>query len=93
MSYSSALYAGAFDTLEDAQARKIARIAELLDIKGDNDVLEIGCGWGSLAISLAQQCRSVKGVTLSAEQLAFAEGRIRERGHGTQSWARTSRLP
>jgi cyclopropane-fatty-acyl-phospholipid synthase len=78
MSYSSALYAGAFDTLEDAQARKIARIAELLDIKGDTDVLEIGCGWGALAIALAERCRSVKGVTLSAEQLAYARGRVRD---------------
>ena len=73
MTYSSALYAGAFDTLEDAQARKIERIAELLDIGGDDEVLEIGCGWGALAISLAQRCRSVKGVTLSAEQLALCE--------------------
>ena len=80
MSYSSALYARAFDTLEDAQARKIARIAELLDIKGDNDILEIGCGWGALAIALAQRCRSVKGVTLSAEQLAFANSRVGQSG-------------
>jgi cyclopropane-fatty-acyl-phospholipid synthase len=80
MTYSSALYAGDFDTLEDAQARKIRRIAELLDIKDDNEVLEIGCGWGALAISLARLCRSVKGVTLSAEQLLHAKGRIRENG-------------
>jgi cyclopropane-fatty-acyl-phospholipid synthase len=80
MSYSSALYAGAFDTLEDAQARKVMRIAELMEIDGDSEVLEIGCGWGALAISLAQQCRSVKGVTLSVEQLAFARGRVCESG-------------
>ncbi len=80
MTYSSALYADPFDTLEDAQARKIRRIAELLEIGGDDEVLEIGCGWGALAISLAQQCRSVKGVTLSAEQLLHAKGRVRENG-------------
>jgi cyclopropane-fatty-acyl-phospholipid synthase len=80
MSYSSALYARAFDTLEDAQARKIARIAELLDIKGDNDILEIGCGWGALAIALARRCRRVKGVTLSDEQLAFANSRVGQSG-------------
>jgi cyclopropane-fatty-acyl-phospholipid synthase len=80
MTYSSALYAGPFDTLEDAQARKIRRIAELLDINADNEVLEIGCGWGALAISLAGRCRSVKGVTLSAEQLLHAKGRVRENG-------------
>ncbi len=80
MSYSSALYAGAFDTLEDAQARKLERIVELLDMKGDNDVLEIGCGWGALAIALAQKCQSVRGVTLSAEQLAFANSRVGQSG-------------
>jgi cyclopropane-fatty-acyl-phospholipid synthase len=80
MSYSSALYARSSDTLEDAQARKIKRIAELLDINADTEVLEIGCGWGALAIALAGRCRSVKGVTLSAEQLAFANSRVRENG-------------
>ena len=80
MTYSSALYADPFDTLEDAQARKIRRIAELLEIGGDDEVLEIGCGWGALAISLAQPCRSVKGVTLSAEQLLHAKGRLLKNG-------------
>jgi cyclopropane-fatty-acyl-phospholipid synthase len=80
MTYSSALYADPFETLEDAQARKIRRIAELLDIDGDSEVLEIGCGWGALAIALAQQCRSVNGVTLSAEQRALAKGRVCESG-------------
>jgi cyclopropane-fatty-acyl-phospholipid synthase len=80
MTYSSALYAGPFETLEDAQARKFRRIAELLDIGGENEVLEIGCGWGALAICLAQKCRSMKCVTLSAEQLAYAKGRVRENG-------------
>ena len=80
MIYSSALYAGPFDTLEDAQARKIGRIAELLDMDGDSEVLEIGCGWGALAISLAPLCRSVTGVTLSAEQLLHAKGRVRDNG-------------
>jgi cyclopropane-fatty-acyl-phospholipid synthase len=80
MTYSSALYAGPFDTLEDAQARKIRRIAELLDVGRDTEVLEIGCGWGALAISLAEMCRSVKGVTLSAEQLLHAKSRVRENG-------------
>jgi cyclopropane-fatty-acyl-phospholipid synthase len=80
MTYSSALYADSFDTLESAQARKIGRITELLDIDGDSEVLEIGCGWRALAISLAPKCRSVRGVALSAEQLAFTKGRVRESG-------------
>jgi cyclopropane-fatty-acyl-phospholipid synthase len=80
MSYSSALYAGSFDTLEEAQARKITRIVELLHINDDSEVLEIGFGWGALAIALGQRCRSVKGVTLSAEQLGFANSRVGESG-------------
>src|ERR1700727_2133358 len=80
MTYFSDRYQGPFGTVEDEQARKIRRIAEILDINGDSEILEIECGWGALAIALAEQCRSVKGVTLSAEQLAFAKSRICENG-------------
>lgn len=78
MTYSSGLYARSADTLEDAQARKLNRIAELLDIRDDHDVLEIGCGWGALASFLAKRCGSVKGVSLSAQQLVYAKSRLRD---------------
>jgi cyclopropane-fatty-acyl-phospholipid synthase len=76
MNYSSALYAQG-DTLEDAQARKLDRAAYLLDLKGGERVLEIGCGWGGLAERLIRRHGStVSGITLSTEQLAYAQARL-----------------
>lgn len=76
MSYSAALYARSDQTLEDAQDAKLSRIVELLELRGGASVLEIGCGWGALALRLARSGARVKGVTLSAEQLAFARQRV-----------------
>lgn len=72
MIYSSALYSHPDQTLEEAQAAKLTRIVELLDLKGGDDVLEIGCGWGALAVRLARDGAKVTGFTLSAEQLRHA---------------------
>ena len=73
MNYSSALFNAAPQTLDEAQEAKLDRVTELLALRGGEHVLEIGCGWGSLAQRLAQRhsCR-VLGLTLSTEQLAFA---------------------
>lgn len=75
MQYSSALFSGGEQPLEAAQRAKLDRVIQLLDIKGGEHVLEIGCGWGAVMERLAPQCR-VTGITLSAEQLAFAQKRI-----------------
>jgi cyclopropane-fatty-acyl-phospholipid synthase len=77
MLYSSALYADdPDDTLEAAQARRLARIVEMLQLPAGAEVLEIGCGWGTLAATLARQAGArVTGLTLSTEQLAFARER------------------
>jgi cyclopropane-fatty-acyl-phospholipid synthase len=72
MTYSSALYETAGQSLEDAQNAKHSRILDLLDLRGGENVLEIGCGWGALAVQLARAGAVVTGVTLSSEQLAFA---------------------
>jgi cyclopropane-fatty-acyl-phospholipid synthase len=73
MQYSSALFTREGQSLEDAQNAKLERIAGLLDLSGGESVLEIGCGWGSLARYLAEQHRcQVTGITLSTEQLEFA---------------------
>lgn len=72
LTYSSALYRTDNETLEQAQENKLDRIAKLLAAPPDADILEIGCGWGALAVRLAEQATSLKGITLSAEQLAFA---------------------
>ena len=75
MQYSSALYAHPDQPLEAAQLAKLDRIVELLDIRGGERVLEIGCGWGALMERLAPRC-AVTGVTLSEEQLAYARARV-----------------
>lgn len=80
MTYSSALYERRDQALEDAQNAKLRRIVELLDLRGGERVLEIGCGWGALAVRLAQCGASVTGVTLSSEQLAYARQQSREAG-------------
>ncbi len=80
MTYSSALYATADQTLEAAQAAKIARIAALLALEPGERVLEIGCGWGALAASLAGAGAHVSAITLSTEQKAEAEARAARLG-------------
>ena len=72
-------------SLEAAQARRLDRIVELLDLRAGQRVLEIGCGWGTLAATLARRCGvEVVGVTLSTEQLAFAQQRAAEWGVAAQ---------
>ncbi len=76
MLYSSALYGPGVDTLEDAQQNRLTRISDFMNIRGGEDVLEIGFGWGALAHHLAQSgAASVTGLTLSPAQLAFAQQR------------------
>lgn len=81
MTYSSALFRDEKDNLEQAQHNKIMTIITKAEIDRDDHVLEIGCGWGSFAIDAVKQtgCR-VTGITLSHEQLALAQQRVREEG-------------
>ncbi|KAF1985042.1 cyclopropane-fatty-acyl-phospholipid synthase [Aulographum hederae CBS 113979] len=69
------------ETLEEAQYRKLQRFIDNAHLKSSDHVLEIGTGWGSLAIMAVQQtgCR-VTSLTLSIEQKELAEDRIREAG-------------
>jgi cyclopropane-fatty-acyl-phospholipid synthase len=76
MTYSSAIYENPEQSLEDAQQAKQQRILELLTLNGGERVLEIGCGWGSLAAGLARHGARVTAVTLSAQQLAGAQAFI-----------------
>lgn len=80
MLYSSAIFDATTPTLEAAQAKKLDRIVELLDVPRDGSVLEIGCGWGALAARLGEAGASVTGITLSPSQLAWARDTIAERG-------------
>lgn len=79
--YSSALYHSEDVTLEDAQIAKTQRIIDKLDLDPNASVLEIGCGWGGLATSIARQTGAhVTGVTISPAQLGRAKELAREHG-------------
>ncbi|MEO6224797.1 MAG: cyclopropane-fatty-acyl-phospholipid synthase family protein [Sphingomicrobium sp.] len=82
MTYSSARFAGPGEALEQAQARKIAALLDRLQLQPGQRLLEIGCGWGSLAIAAAKRGVEVVGLTLSREQKAWAEARIAAAGLG-----------
>jgi cyclopropane-fatty-acyl-phospholipid synthase len=85
MVYSSALYDRPSQTLEAAQEAKLARVVELLDLRGDDDVLEIGCGWGTLARRIAGSGAKVTAITLSTEQLAHAQAQALDDAGGGQT--------
>lgn len=76
MMYSSALYETPSETLEAAQARRLDRIVAMLDLRGGEHVLEIGCGWGALAERLAREGCHVTAITLSPSQLEAARQRV-----------------
>jgi cyclopropane-fatty-acyl-phospholipid synthase len=80
MTYSCARFASADDTLEEAQLRKVRTLLDRLDLKLGQRLLDIGCGWGTLAIEAAKRGASVVGLTLSTEQKAWAERKIAEAG-------------
>jgi len=77
MSYSSAIFAGDDDTLEQAQHRKNSRLLTRLDLEKGASLLEIGCGWGGLAQqALSAHDVEYHGITLSGEQKAYADTRL-----------------
>jgi cyclopropane-fatty-acyl-phospholipid synthase len=80
MTYSSARFAAADASLEVAQVHKIHTLLDRLDLKPGQRLLEIGCGWGTLAIESAKRGASVVGLTLSTEQKAWADRKIADAG-------------
>ena len=81
MKYSSGLYLSGGESLAEAQVQKMEFVARQLEIKGGERVLDMGCGWGSLLIFLAERygCRGW-GVTPAANQVEFLRRRASERG-------------
>ena len=77
--YSCAYFKNEDDTLEIAQNNKIDHIIKKLNLKPNQKVLDIGCGWGTLAIDIAKktQCEVV-GITLSENQLEYAKQKAKE---------------
>ncbi len=81
MTYSSALFVeGAEESLAEAQARKIDRLLDATGVRSGSRVLEIGTGWGALALRAARRGARVTTVTLSEEQAALARERIERSG-------------
>ena len=81
MNYSAAVYREDEDDLETAQIRKMDQIADQLRLGPEHHLLEIGTGWGGLAIHLAQRsgCR-ITTTTISREQAALARERVAAAG-------------
>ena len=81
MVYTSAVFGSRDEDLESAQLRKIRRVGDQLQLQRGQRLLDIGCGWGTLAAVLAEE-RGVDatGVTLSANQAEFASRLIAGRG-------------
>ncbi len=81
MQYSCAYFPNDDMTLAEAQEAKLAHIAAKLNLKPGLKVLDIGCGWGGMAIFLASRADvHVTGITLSEEQLALARERAEAAG-------------
>ncbi|MBA3510876.1 cyclopropane-fatty-acyl-phospholipid synthase family protein [Sphingomonas sp.] len=80
MTYSCARFATPDQPLEAAQLRKIALLLDRLQLKPGQRLLEIGCGWGSLAIEAAKRGVDVVGLTLSEQQKSWADAKVAEAG-------------
>lgn len=81
MTYSSALFNTSQESLEKAQIAKYASMVDQMGVKPGDHVLEIGCGWGGFAEYAAKE-RGLKvtGLTISKEQLDYANKRIKSKG-------------
>lgn len=81
MTYSCAIFKTENEDLKVAQLRKISVLIEKARIDSKHEILEIGCGWGSLAIEVVKRtgCKYT-GITLSEEQLKFAQKRVKDAG-------------
>ena len=79
--YSCAYWDEGVTTLAEAQGAKLKHIAKKLALTPGQQVLDIGCGWGGMAIHLAKHHDvHVTGITLSEEQAALAREKVREAG-------------
>jgi cyclopropane-fatty-acyl-phospholipid synthase len=83
MTYSCAVFGDENETLEVAQRRKVDLICRKLDLQPGMRLLDVGCGWGAMAIHAAANYGvSVVGVTLSVQQQAYASAQAQRQGVG-----------
>jgi cyclopropane-fatty-acyl-phospholipid synthase len=82
MTYSSAMFDAPAETLATGQHRKVERILDQAGVGEGTDLLEIGTGWGSLAIRAAQRGARVTTLTISEEQRRIAAARVAKAGLG-----------
>lgn len=80
MTYTCACYSDESATLEEAQDNKYRLVFEKLRLQPGDRLLDVGCGWGSMARYAARRGVNVIGVTLSREQAAWAQRAIAEEG-------------
>lgn len=83
MVYSCAVFESG-DSLQQAQERKLAMLLDKASLKSGMSVLEIGSGWGALAVRAARRGCRVKGLTLSTEQMEWSKRVVAEAGLETQ---------
>lgn len=80
MTYTCACYPDAEATLEEAQENKYRLVFDKLALKAGDRLLDVGCGWGSMVRYAARRGVRATGVTLSAEQAAWAQKAIADEG-------------
>ncbi len=85
LAYSSGIFASPDFSLRDASVEKFDRVCRKLDLNNDDEMIEIGTGWGGFALHAAQNygCR-ITSTTISREQHAIARQRFDEAGLGSQ---------
>ena len=83
--YSCAYWKDDTKTLEEAQQNKIDHIIKKLDIKKNQKILEVGCGWGGMAFEIAKQKNcEVTGISLSKNQINYCKNKAKELGLNNQ---------
>jgi cyclopropane-fatty-acyl-phospholipid synthase len=81
MTYSCAVFRSPEDTLETAQRRKVDLVARKLELGPDKRLLDVGCGWGTMALHAAREYGAkVVGITLSEQQLRYCIDRAEREG-------------
>ena len=77
--YSCAYFLSENENLEEAQQNKINHIIKKLDLRPEQKVLDLGCGWGGMAFEIARQSQcEVKGISLSSNQIDYCNKKAKE---------------